>query len=194
MEKPRPPYVTFEEREIEDRAASIDAGHMIMRSVTFAFITPPGSKDRLEKEATTWLADIAKAAQEQRFPEEWVEGYQKKFEAYKAGLEMPEEGTPILTWPAVTRAMAQNIVNANIRTVEDLAAANESSLAAIGMGARSLRDQAKAWLDSAGGQGKVSAELNSLRKQIEGLEIKAAADARRIEELELAASKNLTEA
>ena len=66
-------------------------------------------------------------------------------------------------------AQVKAILDANVRTVEDLAVANESTLAAIGMGARSLKEKAQAWLDSASSTGKTAEELDELRKQVAGL-------------------------
>ena len=40
----RPPYVQFEMRAVEDRQASIDAGHYVAKDVAYAIITPAGSR------------------------------------------------------------------------------------------------------------------------------------------------------
>ena len=168
-EKARPPYVVFETRAIEDRAGTLENGHYSTRDVHYAIVTPSGSKDRIEKIATEWLASLKEAVQQDRFPGDWLDAYERKYKTWLEGKEIPEDGTPILGWPAVSPAQSQAIIAANVRTLEDLAAANESTLTAIGMGARALKEKARAWLDSAESTGKTAEELNDLRKQVEAL-------------------------
>lgn len=163
----RPPYVEFETRAVEDREASIEAGSYKTKDVTYALITPQGSKDKIEKEVEAWLADIRKAAQEDRFPSQWVEAYEHKYSKFKEGAEVPLDGTPILGWQLLSPANQKNVIAANIRTVEDLATANESALVGIGMGARGMKEKAISWLEAAKDTGKVAAENEALRKRDE---------------------------
>jgi len=165
----RPPYVTFETRQVEDRTASIEAGHYVAKDVHYAIITPSGSKDRLEKIAEEWLKDIEAAVREERFPAQWAEGYKAGYKAFLEGKELPEDGTPILTWPPLSPAQVRTIIDADVRTVEDLAAANEATLTRIGIGGRAFKQQAQAWLDTVKDTGKVAAELTALRKENENL-------------------------
>jgi hypothetical protein len=169
MEEARPPYIRFETRAVEDRAASIEAGAFRAKNVDFAIITPSGTKDEREYEVEPWLQGWEKAARDSRLPQSWVDGARRKFEFYKKGQEIPEEGTAILSWPVVSPAQAATIIAANIRTVEDLAAASDSGLNLIGMGGIGLRDQARTWLASAEDTGKVAARLNKLEKENESL-------------------------
>jgi len=170
-EEPRPPYVRFEYRPVEDREQTIETGHFSSKDVAFAIITPPGSRDTTEKEAEVWLADLRKASNEGRFPETWTMAYENGYKQWKETNEDPEFGTSIKTWPAISQAQLRNILGANIRTIEELAEANEAALNRIGMGSRALKDKAQAWLDTANSKGKTASELNSLR--VENTELKA---------------------
>jgi hypothetical protein len=165
----RPPYVTFEVRSVEDRAASMTAGHFVGKDVNYAIVTPSGSKDRIEKIAEEWLDGMAEGVRQERIPGEWLEAYTRKYKIWCETREVPEDGTPIMSWPALSPSQAKAILDANVRTLEDLVAANESTLAAIGMGARALKEKAKAWLDSADTTGKTAEELNDLRQQVQTL-------------------------
>lgn len=165
--KERPPYVQWKIIPQEDRDASEAEGHYVAKDVIFAIITPQGSKDKIERNAEEWLKQIADQAKEGRFPGEWVAAFKHAFAEYKDGREVPENGTAIVNWPALSEAQKENILRANIRTVEDLAAANESTLNEIGMGARALKGKAQAWLDSSADVGKVAMELEKLRKSDE---------------------------
>lgn len=168
-QKARPPYVTFETRSIEDRAASMAAGHYVGKDVNYAIVTPSGSKDRIEKIAEEWLQGMAEGVAQDRIPGEWLEAYERKYKTWCETREVPEDGTPILGWPALSPSQAKAILDANVRTLEDLVVANESTLTAIGMGARALKEKAKAWLDSADTTGKTAEELGDLRQQVDTL-------------------------
>lgn len=163
----RPPYVRFETRETEDREASISAGHYVGKDTIFALITPQGSRDTIERVALEWVNQSLDLAREGRLPNEWAMAYKQGYELFKEGREMPESGTPIMTWPGVGPAQQKAILNAQIKTVEDLAQANEAALQAIGIGARGLKEKAQAWLDVANDTGKVAEELAALRKRLE---------------------------
>jgi hypothetical protein len=162
----RPPYVSFEVRPVEDRAASIEAGHYKTRDEDFAIITPQGSKDRTERVAREWFVQMEEQVQQQRMPAEWFRQFKGAFEMWKAGKELPLNGTPILTWPVLSPSQVRSCIDAQVRTVEDLAAANEETIARIGMGGRSLKDKAIAWLDTAKGSGKVTEEMAALRASL----------------------------
>jgi len=168
-EIPKPPFVTFETRAVEDRNASIEAGHFVAKDVHFALITPAGSKDRIEKVATDWLKDLAEAVHQERFPAEWLDAYTRRYKSWMEARELPEDGSPIVNWPALSPAQVKMLLDLNIRTVEQLAEATEEALSHIGMGSRALKSKAQAWLDSSKGDGKVSAELDQLRQANEEL-------------------------
>lgn len=192
----RPPYVTFEYRSVEDREASLAAGHYVGKDVGYAIITPAGSKDKIERVADEWFANLRQSVSEERFPGEWLDGFEKMYKRWKENLETPEEGTAIMSWPAISPSQQKAILNANVRTVEDLAVANEPTLVAIGMGARSLQMKARSWLETANDVGKIAERNAALEtKQVE-LEAANEAQAKliaemtkRLETLEAAAKK-----
>lgn len=163
IEEARPPYVMFEVRAVEDRDASIAAGQYKTRDENFVLITPQGSKDRIERVAHEWFDSMDEQVRQNRMPADWVRQFKAAFEAWKAGREIPVEGTAILTWPVLSPSQSKSCIDAQVRTVEDLAAANEETLNRIGMGARALKEKATVWVKSAGGNGKVVEEIASLK-------------------------------
>lgn len=165
----RPPYVVFETRPEEDRTSSIDKGCYVSRDVDYAIITPMGSKDRIDRVATEWLEKLKVDAKNGRFPVEWADGYAKAYKMWKEGQEIPLNGTPIVTWPIVSPAMAKTLVNLNVRTVEDLAVANDETKQRIGMGAEGLKQKAINFLSVANSIGKASEELSSLQVETKAL-------------------------
>lgn len=142
----RPPYVEFEVRPVEDRNASIREGRYIAKDVIFALVTPSGSKDRVERIATEWLAHIAEEARKGRFNQSWVDYYQSGYQRFKEGQEIPEFGTALRQWPGISPAQLKMLTDINIRTVEDLASATEEAVSHMGMGSRALIQRAKEFL------------------------------------------------
>ena len=159
----RPPYVMFETRAIEDRAATIEAGYYKTQDVDFAVITPQGSKDRVERNVKDWFEQLTQQVQEQRFRQEWLSAFRANYTAWKEGREMPVIGTSVMNWPVLSPSQVKQMLDAKIRTVEDLAVANEESLARLGMGGRNLKEKAVSWLNSATNHGKVAEEVASLK-------------------------------
>lgn len=161
----RPPYVEFEYRAVHNRAASEEKGHAVYENVAFAMITPAGSRDCVEKVAEDWLNYIDKQAQEGRYNPAWARGFRANFKEWLTGNEVPEIGTGLRQWPQITPAELKMCLGANIRTVEDLAVANEPTLQRIGMMGRVLKDKAETWLKASAG-GKVSEELANLKQLV----------------------------
>ena len=175
-DQPKPPYVEFEVRPVEDRSASEAEGHLVYRDEVFAIVTPAGTRDRLEKVAKDWIEGLKEGAQQDRIPHSWVEAYQHKLSLFMTNQEVPLDGTPIQSMTTLSPAQVKNCLNANIRTVEDLAEATEEAMLRIGMGGRELKQKAKAWLDTVSKNGKPAQELNDLR-------VKTATQDTQIEEL-----------
>lgn len=142
----RPPYVQFERREIEDRNATEAAGAYRGKDIAFAIITPMGSKDRYEQIAEEWFVKLEQQVREGRFPPEWLGAYKTAYAAWKEGLELPVDGTPIRNWPLLSPAQVRLLTDLRVRAVEDLAAANEELMMRLGMGGRALKAKAVEFL------------------------------------------------
>jgi hypothetical protein len=160
----RPPYVVFEYQAQENRTESITSGHYVSKDVAMAIITPQGSKDRIVRNAEEWLDHITQESHNGRFPDTWVSAFRARFAAWVKDEQIPEDGTSVMNWPAASPAQVKSLKSAGIRTVEDLAVANEESLSRIGMGARALKALAANWLSSASSTGQTAARLSSLEQ------------------------------
>ena len=167
--EPRPPYVVFETKAVEDRQASIEAGFYKTRDIDFAVVTPQGSKDRIERNAQEWFEQLAQQSQEGRFPAQWLTAFRETYKAWKEGREIPLDGTSVTMWPVASPSQVKQLLDAKLRTVEDLAVANEESLSRLGMGGRALKEKAANWLSAAGSSGKMAEEMSALRVEVAGL-------------------------
>lgn len=170
MEKGNPPYVTFEKRAVEDRDASIEHGKAMSKDVDYALITPMGSKDRVERVVSDWFEMLKREVVDGRFPQEWLTAFQKAYEAWKNDQEIPVGGTPIKQWTYLSPAQVKNLLVWHIRTVEDIASANEETIRRLGMGGYSIVQAAKDFLSmSSDPKNKTVGELAALRASVETL-------------------------
>lgn len=156
----RPAYLQFETVSVEDRAASVEAGHPVYKDVHYVNVTAPGGSN-------TVVRKPARKFLEQKRNDTFYQHYKHVYEAWCEGQDEPVEGTPLKMWPPITPAQLSTCIAANIRTVEDLAAAPEQALSKMGMGARALQQKAAAWLSSASGDGKAAEEIAQLKRDNE---------------------------
>ena len=161
--QPRPPYVRFERRAIEDRTKTLESGKYGFKDVDMAFITVPGNKDTVERFAEDWLNDLSKRAADGLCPGEWPDHFRNGYTRWKAGEAGPVNGTPIKGWGNLSPAEQKGVIAAGIVTVEDLAAANETALRALGMGSLAYKQKAEAFLKAAAGPGKLIEEIAAMK-------------------------------
>lgn len=160
-----PAWVEFELRPEVDPIATKKTGHPVYKDVEYALITPPYSKDCVNKKVTKWLENMEKQVRLGRMPERHMRHGIDRLEAWRKGLEMPVDGTAIKNCSIFTPAEVKMILAANIRSVESLAACNDEGLKRIGMGGMDLRNKAKAWIKSAEDNGKAALEIAALEKK-----------------------------
>lgn len=86
----------------------------------------------------------------QRWPAEYA--------AFKNQTTVATTGFPIEHWPALSRAQVQMLKYHEVHTVEDCARLDDQALQRIGMGARSIKNAAAAYLDDAVGA-KLTSDL-----------------------------------
>lgn len=167
----RRPFVHFEEREYgRNEEASLAAGRPVPNVGLFAVIHPVGSKDSHEKLVSDWLVDIRNKASRGAMSHEWLTAFEKDYEAYTKGHELPREGTPVKTWQMINAEPRVRLIALGLTTVEDLAAVPDSGLSTIGLDGRVLRDTAKAWITEAKDKGAVAQELATANQRIAELE------------------------
>jgi hypothetical protein len=88
------------------------------------------------------------------------------YEAWAKGQEEPTSGTPLSQWPAISRAQADHLKGLHLRTVEDVANATDADLERMGMGARSLREKARAYVKAKEGEAVVAEAMAEKDAQI----------------------------
>jgi len=163
MLQERPPFVMFETVSIEDREATISAGHYVGRDVDMAFITPAGSKDRIERVVSEWFKKLDDDMAAERIPRAWVDSYKAHYRAYKEGMSVPTSGTSIVNWPGLNPTLVKTLQSLHLLSIEDVSVMNEESIARVGMGGRALKQRAIDYLSASSNVGKVAEEVSALR-------------------------------
>lgn len=138
--------------------------------MVFAVVTPAGSKDRIPRQADDWFAQLEQQVQEGRFSREWLNHYKAAYDAFKSDREPPLHGTSIRYLTVLSPAQVQLCLNFSVRTIEDLAAANEETLGRLGMGARMLKQKAIEWLESSKTVGQQVEKITALQQRNTDLE------------------------
>lgn len=161
----RPPFVRFEYRAVEDRNQTLEKGHFVGKDVAFALITPRGSKDVHEEVATDWFTKMEQEVREDRFPAAWLEQFKLAYRNFTAGEEAILDGTALKGWPMIRPAILRSCHAISLFTVEDLAAANEEAVSALGMGGRQLREDARNWLAAAKDIGVPTSKIKALEAE-----------------------------
>ena len=186
----RPPYVVFEMRSVEDRAATLaaDDGLPKMRDVPFAIITPPGSKDQIERNAEDWFAEKRTHVQSGRWPAAWHQAFKEAFEAWKKDEEPPVNGMSIREWNLLTKTQFESLRAIRVMTVEDVAAMNEEAIARLGMGGRALKQKAVEFLQTAKDIGASAGRIAAMQAELDTLKATTESQALVIAQLKAAQS------
>lgn len=89
-----------------------------------------------------------------------------KYENWKKGAELPEEGTALASWPFISADEVRAFIAAGIRTVEEVAAMNDAAMGRVAVPA--IRDKRKAAQQFLDGADKVTmqAQIEELQKQL----------------------------
>ena len=155
-------YVEFENIPILNEARGSLEGRACYDDVPHIKIMFPGDKTKVLVRKVRMEPDAGNPSDPQRFPKQW--------ERFISQQEQKADGTPITEWPPITKGQAMELKAIHVHTVETLAAFPDGALS--WMGARELREKAKAWLNNAKGGSEVTrllGENDTLRNDVEVL-------------------------
>lgn len=181
--KPRPPLVSFHVKCSSQKDAD---GMPLYVDQHFVHVTPHGSKDVLEKDVKDWFDGLQMLVEQGRFDPDWLRQYKAAYAEWKLTGEIPVDGIPLRNWPVLTPGELQKCLDAKLRSVEDLAAANEETLGRIGMGGRALKQRAGEWLVAKKDVGPIIAQIESQRVMLQNLEMELKALRTQNKELQFA--------
>jgi ribosomal protein L12E/L44/L45/RPP1/RPP2 len=154
--------VAFYAKAVENPRKSAEAGRPIYDNKEYVHIRFPADGKRELHAPAHEVHFVSHAKQQMTYAERFPEVYK----AFKDADEDFVHGTPISELPTLTEARRAELRAQKIRTVEQLAGLPDSTLRRMGMGAREMQEQAKAFLDAAKG----TAETVELKRRISELE------------------------
>lgn len=183
------PVIRFETRSKQDNTKSLEAGRPVFVDVDYLVISPPGTKDTFEAEATEWLGNKRRAAALGNYNLEWIDKFEAGYARWKSGQEMPETGWSLRMCPAFTPGEINAALAIDIKTVESLSQVPDTGLGMLGLNGRVIRDKARALMDNANDSAKVAVQMASMKADIATLTDSVIARDEKIAELEAALLK-----
>lgn len=154
---PSKTFAFFFSKAKEMPALSREEGKPVWKDIDYVRVQQPGERDAVVLEATP--------VHKQRWAREW--------DAYKAGKEVPHEGTPLTVIFPDSEAMILNLRTLGVYTIEELARVSDSATANIPFGG-TLKQKAAKYLEMQNGAqnfNKMTAEQENLRKENESLKL-----------------------
>lgn len=139
---------------VENKAKSASEGRPVFDEREMVEIRIPG--DRLAVHVN-YVSDEHR----QRWPDHYA--------AFKRGEARAASGTPLEHWPQMTTGRVASLKALGILSVEELSSLPDNMLGSLGMGARELREQARAYLAAAqdgAAASRAAAENAELRAQM----------------------------
>lgn len=143
--------------QVQDMVASENAGRPIFREEERVEIIMPGNPH---------TRPVARVSDEHR--QRWP----REYEAFKAGMEISPDGTPLEEWPILKRSQVMELKALGFKTVEHIRDMDDLAIQRIGMGGRRLKELALGLLDDAERMamtGKLSAENERLLAEVDAL-------------------------
>lgn len=146
-------WATFRMHPVLDAMASKDAGRPIKKDVPYIKIIQPGENNTQVYDQPATDDDV------RRFPRQWT--------AFQQNQQQTVDGAPLdLLFPD-SPAIVENLKHVGFRTIEQLAAANDTALQSVGMGSRQWKEKAVGYL-AAAEKGK---DFHGLSDRLEKLEL-----------------------
>jgi hypothetical protein len=147
--------VTFMPRVVRNNFKSIAVGRPVHDTFDFIQIIVPGDRLRVvEREASDY--------DKSRFAAKWA--------LYKAGKKEEVTGTLLSSWGVMAPNIAADYFAMNVKTVEQLAEADELLITNLGMGARDWKQRAQAYLAATGKSTTLLDEITALKARLAAVE------------------------
>jgi hypothetical protein len=138
---------------VKDDMATAKEGRPIFKEMEMVDIRIPGSRDNI-------VVRPVREKDKQRFP--------RHYAAFKQRMESSEKlvGTPLDQWPLLTKSQVEELKFFNIRTVEHLAGAPDSTGQKF-MGFNSMKQKAADFIKAA----SAAAPLAQMREELDALKV-----------------------
>lgn len=169
-------HIEFFDHPKENAAKSREAGRPIFEDVEMVRIRYVGDTKNVHVAPAHEMYKLGSDGMHVSYAQEFPDHYK----AFQEQREFFGEGTPIGELPFINNAKAKELKAINIHTAEALAGLNAGGIKRLGMGGRSLVEQAQVYLDQAKDgalMAKVNEENAGLQRQLDELRAQIAATA-----------------
>lgn len=155
-------YVEFHMEAEHQAYASEEAGYPVYKDIPFVTIMFPGDNTKKVVRPVDLKGKGDIPPDDLRFQRQWA--------SFQNQSTQVQDGLPITEWPPITKSVAMSLKGMNVHTVQQLASIGDNAL--TWLGARELREKAKAYLSAATDGAavlKMQTENENLRKDIASL-------------------------
>lgn len=156
-------YVEFYLHPVLNEAKSLIEGRPIYEDREYIKMIPVGDKTKAVIRPVKKQPYGGRPADHHRFPRAW--------ESFQNQEKKAIEGTPIEEWAVITKSDAMMLKGINVHTVEMLASLQDNHI--TWLGARQMRDKAKAWVEKAKDNAAASQwakEKSEMQGQLEAMQ------------------------
>ena len=163
-------HVEFFNHPVENARLTAEAGRPIFKDVEYVRIKFPGDPKRIHVAPAREKAKMEPGTSRRL---DYIERFPEHYARFKTGNDQGQIGTPISELPFLTEAKRKELRAVDIMTAETLAGLPDRLIQKMGMGFRSLVDQAQSWIDMAAGSAAttaLAAENAELRDRLDKLE------------------------
>ena len=184
----KPAHYRFEEGSVKDNAASLKAGRAVYKPVIRVFVRAPGDEkcevpfiveqDGFDENGQPckvypWELHLREKLHHGFKTREEYDYSMRSLEHWRKTEQTLVEGTPITEWQLLSKHEADNLKSLGILSIEQVSEMTEVAMDSYGMGARSLKEKAAAWLSSNDKPGVAAEKIVSLEAALNSAEEKA---------------------
>lgn len=114
-----------------------------------------------------WLEKLKFKLNARQISERYYQACVDAFESFKNKQNLPKSGFPLINWKGIDPAMREKLLGMGINTVELVASMTEEAMTYIGMGSRSIKQKAEAFLLQNNAPEQAAIEMSAIKHQNE---------------------------
>lgn len=130
-----------------------------------------------------WLEKLQFQLKAGNITEDYYEHCKKAFDRFKGSNELPGSGYALINWRGIDPATRDKLLGMGINTVERVAAMTEEAMTHLGMGARSIKAKAEAFVMQNNAPEQAAIEMTLIKQQNEQMGEQLSAMAAKLAEL-----------
>jgi hypothetical protein len=130
-----------------------------------------------------WIEKLKFQLDSKQITERYYRACLDSFENFKNKQNLPKDGYPLINWKGIDPAMRDKLLGMGINTVELVAGMTEEAMTYVGMGSRSIKTKAEAFLLQNNAPEQAAIEMTQMKQQNEALAEQLSALASKLAEL-----------